>query len=349
VFEYAGRTERATSDAEQDLTNALVKAIQGQQKKVYFIRGHGEKDTSSTERTGYNGAASALAGDNFTVEKVVLAQQTSVPADAAVVVIAGPRTDYLPAEMDMLRAYLRKGGKVLLMVDPPESTDSAPLPSLVAFAREWGAEAGNNVVVDLSPAGRFLGTGPSIPVAATYPSHPINERMETLTAYPLARSITPAPGGADGHAAQSIVETSQNSWAETDLRALSTTGEARREEDKGDKPGPISLAVAVSAAAPDAPAAPEGQSKAESRVVVFGDSDFASNLALGVQGNRDFFLNTVNWLAQQENMIAIRAKEASDRRVTMTAEQQQRVYWLALFIIPGLIILAGVQSWWRRR
>ena len=349
VFEYAGRTERATSDAEQDLTNALVKAIQGQQKKVYFVQGHGEKDTTSNERTGYSGAASALGGDNFTVERVVLAQQTAVPADAAVVVVAGPRTDYLPAEMDMLRAYLRKGGKVLLMLDPPESTESAPLPNLIAFAREWGVEAGNNVVVDLSPAGRFLGTGPSIPVAASYPSHPISERMETLTAYPLARSITPAAGGAEGRVAQSIVETSQNSWAETDLKALSTTGEARRDEGSGDKAGPVSLAAAVSAAAPEAPAAPEGQSKAESRVVVFGDSDFASNLALGVQGNRDFFLNAVNWLAQQENMIAIRAREASDRRVTMTAEQQQRVYWLALFIIPGLIILAGVQSWWRRR
>jgi ABC-type uncharacterized transport system involved in gliding motility auxiliary subunit len=349
VFEYAGRTERATSDEEQELTNALVKAIQGEQKKVYFVQGHGEKDTASTERTGYSGATDALKGDNFTIEEVVLAQQTSVPADAAVVVIAGPRTDYLPAEIDMLRAYLKKGGKVLLMLDPPETTTSATQPNLIEFAREWGVQVGNNMVVDLSPAGRLLGTGPSIPVAASYPPHPITERMEVLTAYPLARSVAPVSGGIEGRVAQAIVETSQNSWAETDLKALSTTGEARREEDKGDTAGPITLAAAVNASAPDAPAAAEGQSKAESRVVVFGDSDFASNVALGVQGNRDFFLNVVNWLAQQENMIAIRAKEPSDRRVTMTADQQQRVYWLALFIIPGLIILAGVQSWWRRR
>jgi ABC-type uncharacterized transport system involved in gliding motility auxiliary subunit len=349
VFEYAGRIERATSDVEQDLTNALVKAIQGTQKKVYFVQGHGEKDTGSSERTGFSGASEALVGDNFTVEKFVLAQQTAVPADAAVVVIAGPRTDFLPAEIDMLRAYLRKGGKVLLMLDPPETTTSAAQPNLLAFAREWGVEVGNNMVVDLSPAGRLLGTGPSIPVAASYPSHPINERMEVLTAYPLARSIVPVSGGVDGRVAQAIVETSQNSWAETDLKALSTTGEARQEEDKGDKAGPISLAAAVTAPAPEAPAPVEGQAKPEARVVVFGDSDFASNVALNVQGNRDFFLNAVNWLAQQEDMIAIRAKEPSDRRVTMTADQQQRVYWLALFIIPGLIILAGMQSWWRRR
>lgn len=349
VFEYKGRVERATAATEQDLTNALVKTIQGEQKKVYFVQGHGEKDTVSSERNGYNGASTALRGDNFGVEKVVLAQQTAVPADAALLVIAGPRADYLPAEIDMIRAYLRKGGKLLMMLDPPEKTDSLPLSNLLALAHEWGMDVGSNVVVDLSPAGRLLGTGPSIPVAASYPSHPINEKMQLLTAYPLSRSVSPVSGGVDGHNAQSIVETSQNSWAETDLKALSTTGEARREEDKGDKPGPISLAAAVSATAPDAPAPAQGQTKAETRVVVFGDSDFASNLALAVQGNRDFFLNAVNWLAQQENMIAIRAKEPSDRRLTMTASQQQLVYWMSLVFIPGLFILAGVQAWWRRR
>lgn len=349
VFEYKGRLERATASTEQELTNALVKVTQGDQKKVVFVQGHGEKDTVGTDRGGYSGVATALRGDNFEVEKVVLAQQTAVPANTALLVAAGPRTDYLPAEIDMIDAYLRKGGKLLLMLDPPEKTDSPPLTNLLTLAHDWGVDVGNNMVVDLSPAGRLLGTGPSIPVAASYPSHPITEKMQVLTAYPLARSVTPVSGGVNGHSAQAIVETSQNSWAETDLKSLSTTGEARREEDKGDKPGPISLAAAVTAAAPDAPAPASGQPKPETRVVIFGDSDFASNLALGVQGNRDFFLNTVNWLAQQENMISIRAKEPSDRRLTMTAAQQQVVYWLSLFIIPGLIILAGVQAWWRRR
>ena len=349
VFEYGGRVERAVSSNEQDLTNALVKAIQGEQKKIYFVQGHGEKDTADSERSGYSGVSDALRGDNFTVEKVVLAQQSAVPADAAVVAIAGPRADYLPAELDMLRAYMRKGGKVLLMLDPPERTESAAVPRLLAFAREWGIEVGNNIVVDLSPAGRLLGTGPSVPVCMTYPSHPIGERMRLMTAYPLARSVAPVPGGVEGRNAQAIVETSANSWAETDIKALLTTGEARREEDKGDKPGPVALAAAVSAAAPDAPAAGNDQSKPESRVVVFGDSEFASNVALGVEGNRDFFLNAVNWLAQQENMIAIRAREASDRRITMTAQQQRTVNIFALFVLPIVLMVAGVFTWWRRR
>lgn len=349
VFEYAGRKEKTTSDSEQDLTNALVKAVQGQQKKVYFITGHGDKDISASERSGYTGASQALKSDNFLVEKLVLAQQSAVPADAAVVVIAGPQTDYLPAEIDMLKAYLRKGGKLLMMLDPPNKADTAPLTNLIALAHDWDIDVGTNVVVDLSPAGRLLGTGPSIPVAASYPSHPITERLQLLTAYPLARSVSPISGGVNGHNAQKIVETSPNSWAETDLKDLMTTGEAKREEDKGDKPGPISLAAAVTGNAPDAPQPASGQQKAETRVVVYGDSDFASNAALGVQGNRDLFLNTVNWLTQQENMIAIRARQPSDRRLTMTAAQTQRVFWLAVVIIPGLIILGGLQTWWRRR
>ena len=109
VFEYAGRNEKATSDGEQELTNALIKVVQGRQPKVYFVQGHGEKDTTSADRTGYNSITSALTSDNFLVDKVVLAQQTAVPADADVLVVAGPRTDFLAPEIDMVKAYLAQG------------------------------------------------------------------------------------------------------------------------------------------------------------------------------------------------------------------------------------------------
>jgi len=208
----------------------------------------------------------------------------------------------------------------------------------------------------------LFGADASVPVAASYPSHPITENFKVMTAYPLARSITPVQGGVNGHTAQPLVETSSKSWAETDIKALTTTGKVTRDLDKGDKAGPIALAAAVSAAATDAPAPkPPAQGpdqktdqkpdekKPETRLVVFGDSDFASNAALGVQGNKDLFLNTINWLAQQENMIAIRAREPDDRRITLTTGQQQSLFYLTVFIVPGLILLAGVQTWWRRR
>src|SRR6266545_1915505 len=111
VFNYKGRTERVTSDSEQDITNGIIKVVTGQQKKVYFTQGHGEKDHASSERDGYNAIAAALGRENYTVDRLVVAQQGAIPDDAAVVVVAGPKIDFLPSEMEPLKTYLDKGGK----------------------------------------------------------------------------------------------------------------------------------------------------------------------------------------------------------------------------------------------
>ena len=351
VFNYKGRTERVTTNSEQDLTNAIIKVITGQQKKVYFTAGHGEHDTGSSERDGYNGIAEALGHENYTVDKLVLAQAGSVPDDASVVVVAGPKTDFFPQEIDALKKYLDKAGKLLLEIDPPEKPDSPPLTNLIALAHDWDMAVGNDIVVDVSGMGRLIGTDASVPVAASYPAHPITQRFTLLTAFPLARSVNVITGGVNGHTAQTFVETSPRSWAESDVKGLLTTGQVTLDESKGDKKGPVSIAAAanapVAAATPPKPG-DEGP-KPETRVVVFGDSDFAANATLAIQGNRDLFMNTIGWLSQQENLISIRPKEPDDRRLTMTAAQQTNLVWLALLIIPGVIFGSGVYNWWRRR
>jgi ABC-type uncharacterized transport system involved in gliding motility auxiliary subunit len=355
VIEYDGRTERVTSDGEQELVNGIMKAVQGRQLKVYFVQGHGEHDIDASDRPGYSAVKSSLGSDNYTVEKIVLAQQKEVPADAAVLVIAGPRTDFLPNEIEMLKAYLKRGGKVLFMLDPPARADAPELTSLVALVKDWGIEVGNNVVVDVSGLGQLFGAGAEVPVAAKYNPHPITEGFRLMTGYPLARSVGTISGNSSGRFPQTLVETSSSSWAESDVKTLMSSGEVQREPEKGDKEGPVSLAVAVSAPAetpaPTTPAAnkPDDTPKPETRIAVFGDSDFVANQWLGIQGNRDLFLNTVSWLAQQENMIAIRPKDPEDRRITLNRDQQTRIFWLTVLIIPGLILLAGVQTWWRRR
>jgi ABC-type uncharacterized transport system involved in gliding motility, auxiliary component len=356
VLEYEGRTEKVTSDAEQELTNGLIKIVSGKPHKVYFVQGHGEHTPDASDRTGYSTISSSLSSDNFTFDKLVLAQQKEVPTDASVLIVAGPKTDFFPAEIDMVKAWLAKGGKILLMLDPPDRADAPELTNLTALAKDWGIEVGTNVVVDVSGMGQLLGTDVSVPVAAKYEPHAITERFRLITAYPLARSVTAIPAGANGHTAQNLVDTSGNSWAETDITRLTTTGQVARELDKGDKPGPISLAAAVSTPATDAPAPaaasadkPADAPKPEARMVVFGDSDFVTNGYLGIPGNRDLFLNTINWLAQQENLISIRPRDPEDRGVTLTAERAQLIFFLSIFIIPGLILAAGVQTWWRRR
>jgi ABC-type uncharacterized transport system involved in gliding motility auxiliary subunit len=356
LFNYKGRSERITTDTEQDITNGIIKVTTGRQKKVFFTQGHGEKDTTNSERAGYATLAGGLGRENYTVEKLVLAQQSSVPEDAAVVIVAGPKVDFLEPETEALRKYLAKSGKLLLELDPPEKPDSQPLTNLKSLAHEWGIDVSDSVVVDASGMGRLIGTDASVPVAASYPPHPISDRFNLMTAYPLARAIVPVPGGVNGHTAQPFVESSPQSWAETDLAGLLTTGKVTMDPTKGDKPGPIVLAAAVSAPSAATPAAPstpgetpETPAKSETRVVVFGDSDFATNAGLGIQGNRDIFMNAVGWLSQQENLIAIRPKDPTDRRLVLTAAQQTNLAWLSLLLIPGAIVGAGIYSWTRRR
>jgi ABC-type uncharacterized transport system involved in gliding motility auxiliary subunit len=267
------------------------------------------------------------------------------------VIVAGPRIDFFPPEVDALKKYLDKGGKVLLELDPPDKADSPPLTNLIALAHDWGVDVGNNVVVDVSGMGRLIGTDASVPVVATYPSHPITQRFTFLTAFPLTREAAPVSGGVNGHIAQPFLETGARSWAETDIKSLLSSGQVVLDEAKGDKKGPIVIGAAASAAVASAtpPKPGDDAPKPETRVAVIGDSDFAANGGLGIQGNRDLFMNTVGWLSQQENLISIRPKEADDRRITLTATQQNNITWLSLLIIPGFVFGTGVYTWWRRR
>jgi ABC-type uncharacterized transport system involved in gliding motility auxiliary subunit len=352
VLEYEGRVQRVTNDAEQDLTNGLIKVLQGQQPKVYFVQGHGERDINGSDGAGYGAITGELKSDNFATEALVLLQQ-DIPADAAVVVVAGPKSDLLEPEINRLKTYLGKGGKLLVLIDPPQNPDAPPLANLVGLLKDWSVDVGTNAVLD--PMSQLRGTQADVPVAAQYPYHQITNTFRLLTAYPYSRSVKPLEGATGGRAATTIVQSGRNSWAESDLKRLTSKGEAQPEFDKGDVQGPISLAVAVSApvegAAP--PPAADGQdanaNKPETRLVVVGDSDFAANSAAGLGGNRDMFLNMVKWLAQQENLISVRPRNPEDRRITLTGGQDKAIFWFTMVVLPGLIFLAGVQTWWRRR
>jgi ABC-type uncharacterized transport system involved in gliding motility auxiliary subunit len=358
LLEYKGRTERVNSSTEQDLTNALIKVITGTVRKVYFTQGHGEKDSAASDRAGFSTAVEAMKLDNFSVEPLVLVQQKAVPDDATILVIAGPTTDFFPPEIEALGNYAAKGGKVLVMLDPLMKGPTQPL--LTQFLADWGIRAGTDVVLDASGMGRAIGTDASVPLAGEYPGHPITTGFRVVTAFPMARTMAPIEGGSNSHTAQPLVNTSPQSWSEADVAALSSGkgGQVEFNADKGDKQGPVTLGAAVSAPATitpppsgnATPTSPDNERKPETRIVAFGDSDFASNTGIGlVIGNRDLFMNALNWLSQQENLIAVRPRQPDDRRLTMTADQQNLVMILTLFIIPGLVFATGIYTWWKRR
>ncbi len=350
IVEYEGRSERTNQADEQGITNALKKAVEGKAKKVYFVQGHGERDTTSTEQSGYKSAADALAQDNFEVAKINLAQEAKIPEDATILAIAGPTIDFFGPEVEAIKGFLKRGGKLLLMIDPPRKEAAGQPTSLINLAREWGVEYGNDMVVD--PAARLSGMSEFVPVGGPQQHAITRDFGQTGTAYPMARSVDPIEGGADGKIAQKVVQSSPYSWAEADVKGLYATGKAERDTTKGDKPGPHTLVAATTAAAPDAPPAPGAAPDAprpETRVVMVGDSDFASNNALAIGGNKDLFLNMANWLAQQENLISIRAKDPADRRIQLTDREGKFLAWMALAIIPGLLFGTAYRVWWKRR
>ncbi|MGH9347209.1 MAG: GldG family protein [Vicinamibacterales bacterium] len=355
VVDYKERTEKVTTIDEREITGAVIRAVTGQQRKLYFVQGHGEKDPSGTDGAGYAGIAGLLTGDNIIVEPLVLTQHKDVPDDATVLAITGPTADFLDTEMEALRRYLDRGGRLLMMLDPAIGDRDQPLPKLTALAKEWGIEVGNDVVLDLS--GRST-TATFAVAAPPYPPHPITDGYRISTVFPLARSVAPVATPPDGRTVQRLVETAPAAWAETDVKQLRAGGQPELDPESGDKPGPVGMAATVTTTAPEPPAADAEKADAEkkepatppqTRIAVFGDSDFGSNAYAGTVGNADFFMNAVNWLTAQETLIAIRPREPGDSRLTITPQQVAAVWWFSVLLVPAIIVGTGVYAWSRRR
>jgi ABC-type uncharacterized transport system involved in gliding motility auxiliary subunit len=355
VLHYQGRKEHVMSDREQEITNAFVKVTSGRSMKAYFTEGHGEKSGTGVERTGYSSAVDVLKRDNFAVDKLVLAQTPDVPKDASVIIIAGPTADFLPLEIDILRKYLRAGGKALFLLDPVMGASMHPIPNLEALLKEWDLKMGHDVVLDVSGLGQMIGTGPEVPVITPpYPNHPITQGFTMMTAYPLAQSVSGQAGANPNQVSQDLLKTSDRSWSESDIKSLeSGGGKVSLDEKSGDHKGPITIGLTLSQDAPDAPAPSKTAGltpgKPQTRIAVIGDSDFASNSASGVAGNSDLFVNINNWLTQQEDLISIHPRDEGDRRISLTADQQRRLAWMSLLLLPGLVLGSGVWAWSRRR
>jgi ABC-type uncharacterized transport system involved in gliding motility auxiliary subunit len=354
------RHEKLASDGEQDLTNALIKITRDAQKTVCFLEGHAERALDESAEAGLAGAKSALEKSHYKTKGVLLLREGRVPDDCTVLVVAGPQKDLRPEELEPLRAWVAAGGKALVMVDAELSSD--PLPNVKALLQGWNLVAGDNLVLDVSLQSQLAGTGPVTPLATGYPFHEITKDFVrgTVTAFHTARSLEPGSETRPGVSAQSLVQTSEASWAETDLSQQALMG--AKLDPAQDKAGPVSLAAVATievAASPSpspspSPAAspspaPDEAPKREGRVVAFGDSDFATNSMLEFPGNKDLFLNSVSWLAQDLDLISIRPKEPEDQKLFLTRGQQQLVFVLSLLVIPGLCLAAGVVSWWRRR
>lgn len=329
VIAAGERIERPTATTEQDLVNAIMKVTRDQLKTVCFVSGHGEKDIAGEDSEGYLSIDKALQNENYQTKSINLVAENQVPADCSVLVLSGPKNALIPQETALIARFLDEGGKALIQVDP----DTAP--GLDSLLQGWNIELGQDTVVDVSGVGRLFGTGPAVPLVAKYGSHPITKDMtRSATFFPLARSVRKYAGERSDITQVDILNTSEQSWGETSLQG----GEAKFDEGQ-DKQGPVTLGIAST----------KKVGEKEARLVVIGDSDFADNNYARLAGNGDLFLNTVNWLAQEEDLISIRPKSATNRMVTMTEGQQRTFFLLVVLIMPLAVIGAGAFIWWKRR
>jgi ABC-type uncharacterized transport system involved in gliding motility auxiliary subunit len=329
----AGERNETISDAsEQAVTNAILKVTRDKLKTVCFVEGHGEKSLADKDNSGYSTVEQRLKDENYQLKTVLLAREQQVPSECAALVVAGPKQPITPPEAAMIGKYLDDGGKAMLLLDP--ETD----PQLGDVLNSWNIQATDNIVLDVSGMGQMFNAGPQAPLVSDYGSHAITKDFgRTMTIFPLARAIKVAGGaGAPGGArATPLLTTSEQSYAKDKI----TPGRSPDYEAGKDQKGPLTLGVAAS----------KSVNGKEARLVVIGDSDFSSNGAFRFQRNADLFLNSVNWLAEEEALISIRPKTASNRQVTMSESQQRTFFWLSVLFMPLAVIGSGAYIWWKRR
>jgi len=328
--------QEAKSLTEEEVTGAIIRALKGGERLACFVLGSEEHSLDSAERSGYSGAKELLEKNNYKTQTLKMLEKTEIPKDCTIVVVAGPKRDYIQPEVDALKAYVENGGKALFMLDPPlkfakeEIDDNAALTGVLA---NWGVTVDKDLVLDTSGVGQIFGLGPEFPLVTSYESHAIVSTMkETPTGFPIARSLEVKNG--DHTTVEKLFSTTDNSFATTNLAS------SEIKQSPNDKKGPLVLGAAGTY---------NGTGDAKGRFVVIGSSNWCSNSFLRFNGNRDLFLNIFNWLSSDEDLISIRPKEPADRRLNMNARQVSMVFYAAVILIPLFIILAGVSVWWKRR
>jgi ABC-type uncharacterized transport system involved in gliding motility auxiliary subunit len=338
VVLYMGNLKQpVTSVSETELTGAMVRLMNPGTHVVYFLTGHGEFPIDGSGDQSYTQLKATLTSKNYTVSTLNLLTTNNIPTDASVIVIAGPQKPLSDTEVSLLEAYMKNGGSMVVMEEPPVLTQFGDSPDPLAniLAQTYGITLGNDIVVDVQAAQSIQ--QPFIAIADQYGQHAITQKMSAMTTfYPTARSVTTNDSVGTDYTKTSLVMTADQSWAETDMASVK---DGTMKPDEGvDTFGPITLAVAA-----------QGTSN-NSRLVVFGDSEFASNAYYSQYGNGDMIVNSIDWAANVENIISLTPKNTVERYLA-----QPKTYTLvlillgSLIVLPGLVIVAGIGSWIHRK
>ena len=332
VLRMGEREEKITAASELSLDTALLKLINPQKEKVFFLSGHGEFDVITTTDYGYSTVKATLEDKNYAVETLNLLTSPIIPEDAKVIIIASPQKPVSENEVKLLESFMMNGGSLIVFNEPSivSQFGTEPDPLAEYINQVWGFSFDDDIVL-------FLDKEPSVmAVAGGYDTrHPITQKMNQIASvFPSARtiSITSAPM----ELSQSIlVYTSDQYWGETDLANLETGVSFDKDMDLV---GPVALVAAAE------------NLVTGSRLVVVGDGEFAANAFVSYYGNLDFIINAIDWAAQQENLISLTPKKTTDRiLVTPNTVTLGLVLLVTVFVVPLLVIVAGIVAWVQRR
>ncbi len=325
ILSYQGRQEKLAYFSEDELVSAIIRLTEKTDKVVRFVRGHGEKSIRSEDpQAGYSTILQALRAENFTAQEILLLQAGSIPGNTLVLVVCGPQKDFFEQELDIIAAYLEGGGRVLLLCDPVR------LPRLTAFLQRYRVQLTNDFVIDTQ--NKLLDLDSLTPIVIPDRSHPVFRHVNQAVVFPYCRSVLPVRSPGETSAATVLVRSGPDSWAERDYQSV-YDGRPAFDADR-DLQGPVPVGVVVNVGAEPSPG----------RLVVLGDSDFANNHYHSILGNRDFFLNTINWLAEKSSLLSSRSQPRGGpvSMLFLTENESRLILWSAVILQPLLFLLVGI-------
>ncbi|MBU8922496.1 MAG: GldG family protein [Bacteroidales bacterium] len=334
-IESGERIDLLESWSEQRVTNSIRAVLSPEKKMIYFTTGHGERSIEDGEPSGLSSLSEALRMENFGIADFLPLGSEEVPHDCKLLVIAGPKNDFLKPERNLIFDYLTSGGNVLLLLDP-----IVDIPYIASIASAFGIGIGDDIIID--KFGKTLAGNYLTPVVNQYGKHPITDQFRLFSFFPQARSVNVRESLPDAVTVTILGKTDEEAYAETSIDTLLDIGKTQYEAPD-DIPGPISLIASGEMELPPAPGDTLSDTPSKiTRVVVFGDSDFTANGNIRLSGNRDLILNTINWLAEEEDLISIRPADRLNQPVLLSSRQGLVVFWLSVIGFPALFALAGL-------
>jgi hypothetical protein len=326
VIEYKKRVEHMPLGefSEQAFANVLMRLMRGSANLVLWLEGHGERRLDGIANHDLGEFGRQLQQKGLQLNSVNLGLAQAVPANAAMLVIASPKTDLEPAEVQKIVSYVKGGGNLLWLIDPEPLRGLHPVTEILGLVLTPGT------IVDAALRPR---SGPPVfAVATSYGNHPITASFRYNTMFPHARHI----GFAESEVwrVSPLVEVAQRGWVEVGPLDEKPTFDKTR-----DLPGPVTVAAAFE----------RSVGERQQRVAVVGSGSFLSNTYLGNGGNLQLGMAIVNWLAGEDNLVAIDPRPAPDSRIEIGQITLYAIAFGFLIFLPLTFVLIGAAIWWRRR